>query len=199
MTASILLSLLSFIATAQTTTISDARPVIVAFGDSLTAGYGVDAGFRYPDQLQKKLDAMGYAYHVINLGVTGDTTSQGRSRMTRVLATNPSIVIVEFGGNDSASGMSAQVTRTNLEQMIMTFQKTHITVVLAGRSLPGRENVYSALSNQYHVPVVALLKGVEGNPALLIGDNAHPNAAGCAIVAENVLQALKPLLTKSSQ
>jgi acyl-CoA thioesterase-1 len=198
MTPSFLLSILSFIAIAQNA-VSDTRPVIVAFGDSLTAGYGVEAGAAYPEQLQTRLDAMGYRYRVINLGVTGDTTSQGRARMTRVLATNPSIVILQFGGNDGANGTSAQVMRTNLEQMIATFQKTHITVVLAGRAVPGRGGVYSELANQYHLAFIPLLKGVEGNPALLIGDNVHPNAAGCAIVAETVLEALTPFLKKSSQ
>jgi acyl-CoA thioesterase-1 len=78
----------------------DSRPVILAFGDSVTAGYGVPRDLGYPEQLQNKLDAGGYKCRVVNMGVTGDTTRGGRSRMTRALLTLPTIVILELGGND---------------------------------------------------------------------------------------------------
>src|SRR5215471_1675190 len=83
----------------------DSRPVIVAFGDSMTAGFGVPGEQSYPSQFQKSLDALGYNYRVVNMGVTGDTTSGGRSRLSRVLGANPLIVILELGANDRANGI----------------------------------------------------------------------------------------------
>src|ERR1700752_3156888 len=82
----------------------DLRPAILAFGDSLTAGYGVPHGSTYPDQLQRKLDSLGYKYRVINMGISGDTTSGGRARMQAALNTMPSVVILELGANDGLRG-----------------------------------------------------------------------------------------------
>ena len=113
----------------------DPRPVILAFGDSMTAGYGVPADMSYPAQLQKILDERGYKYRVVNMGVTGDTTRGGLGRLSRALGTGPDIVILELGSNDRSNGISPKQTEDNLEQMIARFQRTHIAVVLAGRSL----------------------------------------------------------------
>src|SRR2546428_4072227 len=101
----------------------DSRPVILAFGDSLTAGYGVPHGSTYPDQLQRKLDSLGYKYRIVNMGISGDTTSGGRARMHAALNVMPSIVILELGANDGLRGMPVAATQANLEQMIVDFQK----------------------------------------------------------------------------
>src|SRR6185437_8746074 len=114
----------------------DPRPVIVAFGDSLTAGYGVEPGKSYPDDLQHRLDAGGYRYHVVNLGVSGDTTTDGVQRLQDVLAAKPAIVILEFGGNDGLRGLPVATTRANQIQMVETLQKAGIQILLAGMTLP---------------------------------------------------------------
>jgi len=175
----------------------DTRPVIVAFGDSMTAGFGVPAENSYPAQLQKNLDTLGYKYRIVNMGVSGDTTAGGRTRLSRVLGANPVIVILELGANDRANGISPMQTESNLEQMISTLQKTRISVVLAGRTQAGLESIYSGLANKYHVTLIpSFLDGVSGNPDLTISDMTHPNADGYAIVVKTVLKFLEPLLSR---
>jgi len=83
----------------------DKRPVVVCFGDSLTAGYGTDLGQSYPDYLQKDLDAEGYNYRVVNEGISGNTTKDGVNRLNSILALKPAVVVVEFGGNDGLRGL----------------------------------------------------------------------------------------------
>jgi len=175
----------------------DTRPVIVAFGDSMTAGFGVPVDNSYPAQLQRKLDQLGYKYRVVSQGVTGDTSRGGLVRMSRVLGESPDIVILELGSNDRGNGIPAAQTQANLAQMIERFQRTRITVVLAGRSLSGSEDVYASLANKYHVTLIpSFLAGVSGNPQLTISDGTHPNADGYAIVVKTVLNSLEPLLKK---
>ena len=175
----------------------DPRPVILAFGDSMTAGYGVPADSSYPAQLQKILDERGYKYRVVNMGVTGDTTRGGVGRLSRALGTGPDIVILELGSNDRSNGISPKQTEDNLDQMIARFQKTHIAVVLAGRSLVGGDDVYVGLANKYHLTLIpSFLAGVSGNPNLTISDGTHPNADGYAIVVKTVMTSLEPLLKK---
>jgi acyl-CoA thioesterase-1 len=178
----------------------DPRPVILAFGDSMTAGYGVAPDMNYPAQLQKLLDERGYKYRVVNMGVTGDTTRGGVGRLSRALGAGPDIVILELGSNDRSNGISPKQTVDNLEQMIARFQKTHIAVVLAGRSLPreeGGEDVYASLANKYHLTLIpSFLAGVSGSPNLTIADGTHPNADGYAIVVKTIMTSLEPLLKK---
>lgn len=175
----------------------DSRPVILAFGDSMTAGYGVPGEMSYPAQLQKTLDERGFKYRVVNMGVTGDTTRGGLTRMSRALTANPVIVILELGSNDRSNGISPKQTQENLDQMIARFQKTRIAVVLAGRNLSGGDDVFGSLANKYHLPLIpSFLAGVSGNPNLTISDGTHPNADGYAIVVKTVMTSLEPLLKK---
>jgi acyl-CoA thioesterase-1 len=166
----------------------------------MTAGYGVPADMSYPAQLQKILDERGYKYRVVNMGVTGDTTRGGLGRLSRALGTGPDIVILELGSNDRSNGISPKQTEDNLDQIIARFQKTHIAVVLAGRSLAGREDgedVYVNLANKYHLTLMpSFLAGVSGNPNLTISDGTHPNADGYAIVVKTIMISLEPLLKK---
>jgi acyl-CoA thioesterase-1 len=176
---------------------SDSRPVILALGDSMTAGFGVPAESSYPAQLQKLLDIRGYRYRVINMGVSGDTSAGGRTRLSRALTTNPIIVILELGANDRSNGLSPKQTSENLEQIITTFQKTHIAVVLAGRTQTGVDNIYTELAGKYHLALIpSFLEGVSGHPDLTISDMTHPNADGYAIVVNTVMKILEPLLKK---
>jgi len=183
---------------------SDTRPVMVAFGDSLTAGFGADPGESYPDFLQKELDRRGARYRVANAGVSGDTTTDGLERVQTVIALKPAIVILEFGGNDGLRGLPVSTTRANFEQIIVALQKAGAKVVLAGMTLPPNygpdyirsfEAVYKDLAKQYHLPLIPfLLRGVGGNPALMQRDGLHPTGEGNRTVAKNVMETLAPLL-----
>jgi acyl-CoA thioesterase-1 len=184
----------------------DPRPVIVAFGDSLTAGLGVPPGKSYPDDLQRLLDAAGYHYHVVNLGVSGDTTTDGIQRLPDVLDAKPEIVILEFGGNDGLRGLPVSTSRANQITMIQTLQRANIRILMAGMSLPRNygsdyiasfERVYADLTTQFHLALIPfLLEGVGGHPELTQADGIHPTAVGCEIVASNVMKYLKPMLNK---
>ena len=108
---------------AATAAAADTRPAIVCFGDSITAGFGLDAGQSFPDLLQQDLDRRGLRYRVVNLGVSGDTTQDGLARLPMALAEKPAIVMLELGGNDGLRGMPIAITQANLAQMIEAFQK----------------------------------------------------------------------------
>jgi acyl-CoA thioesterase-1 len=185
---------------------ADTRPVIAAFGDSLTAGYGVEPGKSYPDFLQRRLDSAGYQYHVVNFGVSGDTTTDGLQRLPGVLAAKPDLVILEFGGNDGLRGLPVATTHANLARMIEAFQEADIRILLAGMTLPRNygtayihsfEQVYVNLASKFQLPRIPfLLEGVGGHPDLTQTDGIHPTAEGCEIVSGNVMRYLEPLLKK---
>jgi len=101
---------------------ADDRPIIAAFGDSLTAGPGVDPAQNYPALLQKQLDATGHQYRVVNLGISGDTTGGGLARLSDVLELRPRFVIVELGANDGLRGLPVELTRSNLDQIVEGFK-----------------------------------------------------------------------------
>ena len=183
---------------------TDTRPVIVAFGDSLTAGYGADPGKSFPDFLQGDLNAAGLQWRVVNLGVSGNTTMDGLSRLRHVLAQKPRITIVEFGGNDGLRGLPIETTRANLEQIVEKLQEAGSKVLLAGMTLPPNYGPdYIKPFQQIYVDLAAknklaripfLLEGVATHPDLMQQDGIHPTAQGNEIVAKTVMQYLKPLL-----
>ena len=182
---------------------ADTRQLIVAFGDSLTAGYGVEAGYSYPDFLQKDLDRAGYKYRVVNEGVSGDTTSGGLSRVAAVAQRKPAIVILELGGNDGLRGLPLSTTRDNLDRMIATLKKSGVKVLLAGITLPPNygpdyihkfESIYKDLAAKHKVAFLPfLLQGVAGVPGMMQGDGIHATRKGNEVVAKLVMQSLKPL------
>ncbi len=184
----------------------DARPLLVCFGDSLTAGYGTDPGESYPEVLQKLLDRDGYSYRVLNSGISGNTTKDGVERLGRVIAKHPQIVVVEFGGNDGLRGLPIEQTQANLSQIIETLQKNGSVVALAGITLPpdyGRDYIakfnamYTALAKRYHVRLLPfLLKDVYGVPGDMQDDATHATAKGNKQVAVNVEGLIQPLLKR---
>ncbi len=183
--------------------VQDNRPAIVAFGDSLTAGFGVDPGRSYPDNLQRDLDQAGYSYRVVNLGISGETTSDALARMDTVIAARPRIVILEFGGNDGLRGLPIASVRSNLEQMISRLQAEHIRILLAGLTLPPNygpeyirpfERMYHDLATKYHLPLIPFLLEGLFERGLFQQDGIHPNEQGYAMVAHLVFRHLKPLL-----
>ena len=191
-------------APAPTPPAPDARPAIVCFGDSITEGFGLDAGQSFPDLLQQDLDSRALRYHVINLGVSGNTTQDGLARLPMALAEKPAVVLIELGGNDGLRGIPLAITQVNLAQMIEAFRAGGARIVLAGMSLPPNygpafirkfEALYKDLAVQYKVTLIPfLLEGVGGHDELMQRDGLHPNAAGARIVEALVMQALTPLL-----
>jgi acyl-CoA thioesterase-1 len=183
----------------------DGRPIILAFGDSLTEGHGLPLGSAYPAMLQAELDRRGYKYQVINAGVGGDTTGQGLARLSQAVDLHPEIVILELGGNDGLRGTPITSMQSNLEEMIVAFQNGGAKVVLAGMTLPRNlgpdyigafEKVYVDLAAKHKVTLIPFfLEGAAGNPDLNL-DDIHPNEAGYRIVTGNVLKYLEPMLKK---
>jgi len=184
----------------------DHRPILVCFGDSLTAGAGVAPGESYPDFLQSDLDKLHIRYRVDNQGISGDTTKDGVERLPEVLALHPAVAIVEFGGNDGLRGLPIADSRANLDQIVATLQHSGIKVVLAGITLPpdyGPDYIrqfnqtYTLLAKKYRVPMLPfLLKNVYGVPGMMQHDRTHATAQGNQIVARNVLTLVLPLLKK---
>jgi acyl-CoA thioesterase-1 len=181
-------------------------PVIDCFGDSITAGYGVDPGKAYPDDLQNALDSHGYHYRVVNSGISGNTTKDGVDRLKEVLALHPAIVIVEFGGNDGLRGIPITGTRKNLSTIVSTLLQSGTKVVLAGITLPPNygadyvqqfNNTFTMVAAQNHVPVIPnIYLHVYAVPNAIQDDGIHPTALGAQLVADNFMPLLKPLLRK---
>ena len=182
----------------------DSRPIILAYGDSLTAGLGVPHGAGYPELLQQKLDQEGYRYRVVNAGISGDTTSGGISRLEAALALMPAVVILELGGNDGLRGLPVDEMKMNLSEMISSFREAGVQVILAGMTLPENygpdyvhsfENVYTELAKKEKLILIPFfLEGVAGKPGLVQPDGIHPTEKGYPIVTELVWKYLEPVL-----
>jgi len=167
-------------------------PVILAIGDSMTAGYGVPPESNYPAQLEKELKRRGHEYRVVNMGVTGSTTGQAMSRMTRALALQPEIVIIQIGGNDISQGIPQEVSLQNVRTMIQRFKPGGARIFFAG----GRFPYLDELAKEMNVPVIPFLDGVRGNRDLVLADGNHPTGEGYTIVVRNIMKALEPVLPK---
>jgi len=182
----------------------DVRPVIVAFGNSLTAGHGVEESENYPTKLQKKLDDAGYKYRIINAGVSGDTSAQGLNRLSAILSLHAKIVILELGANDGLRGIPVEETRRNLGSIARSLKDGGAEVLLAGMRMPpnygtlyGRafEGIFTELAKERGVRLLPFfLDGVGGKAELNQEDGIHPTGKGYDIIAENVWRALKPML-----
>jgi acyl-CoA thioesterase-1 len=185
--------------------IDTGRPKIVAFGDSLTAGFGLTENESYPYLLQQKLKADGYDYEVVNAGVSGETTLGGLERIDWVLGMdNVRILVLELGANDLLRGVPTDKMRDNLDQMIRKAKAKNVTVLLCGMLAPpsmgtdyqrGYTNTFPELANKHKVAFVPfLLDGVALKKELNQADGIHPNAEGARIMTENIYKELKKLL-----
>jgi acyl-CoA thioesterase I len=182
-----------------------AERVIVALGDSLTAGLGVAADEAYPARLEARLAREGYAYRVVNAGVSGDTTAGGLRRVDWVLRAKPEIVIVALGANDGLRAQSPQAMRENLATIVRRLQAAGARVLLAGMRLPPNYGAQYTKEFQAVFPEVArstgvalmpfLLDGVAADPRLNQPDGIHPTAAGQQVIADRLWPYLRPLLT----
>jgi acyl-CoA thioesterase I len=178
--------------------------VIVALGDSLTAGLGVAADEAYPARLEARLQREGFAYRMVNAGVSGDTTAGGLRRVDWVLRAKPDIVIVALGANDGLRGQSPQAMRDNLAAIVARLQAGGARVLLAGMRLPPNYGAEYTTDFQAIFPEVArsarvafapfLLDGVAADPRLNHPDGIHPTAAGHQVIADRLWPYLRPLL-----
>jgi acyl-CoA thioesterase-1 len=182
--------------------------VIVALGDSLTAGLGVARDEAYPALLEARLRREGFAYRVVNAGVSGDTTAGGLRRLDWVLRARPDIVIVALGANDGLRAQPVAALRDNLTAIVTRLRAAGARVLLAGMRLPPNygapyagafAEAFEAVARGTSVPLVPfLLEGVGGDPALNQADGIHPNAAGHRVLAETVWRGLRPMLEGST-
>src|SRR5436190_5411654 len=182
------------------------RRTIFILGDSLAAGAGVDPDEAFPALLQKRIDAAGLKYEIVNAGVSGDTSAGGLRRIDWLLRRKVDIVVLELGGNDGLRGIPPASTRTNLQAIIDRTRGKYpdVTIVIAGMEMPpnmGPEytsalrQIFPDLAKSNKAAVIPfLLEGVGGKPELNLPDQIHPNPEGHRIVAENVWKVLKPLL-----
>jgi acyl-CoA thioesterase-1 len=164
------------------------RPLLVCYGDSITAGHGLEAGQSFPDALQRDLDARGYHYQVSNQGTSGATTKDAVAGLRAILLLHPAVAIVEFGGNDGLRGLPLAETRRNLDAVLAALENAHIKVVLAGITLPpnyGREYIqafeqlFRELTAKHHVAFVPMLyKNLINVPGTIQPDGIHPTAKG---------------------
>ena len=182
------------------------RPVLVCYGDSITAGHGLAYGEAYPDFLEKKLDAQGYRYKVVNQGTSGATTKDALAGLSFVLRLHPAVVIVEFGGNDGLRGVPVEESRSNLNQVLTALEKAHVKILLAGITLPpdygpdyirSFNQMFRDLAARHHVAFVPMLYvNLVHVPGTIQDDGIHPTAKGSEIIADTLLPVLKPLLRR---
>jgi acyl-CoA thioesterase-1 len=173
------------------------RKTIVAVGDSLTAGLGVDESAAYPAQLQRKLAGDGYYFNVVNAGVSGETSSGTLSRIEWVISTlKPDIIILETGANDGLRGIDPDIMRKNLDRIVSVIKANNIKVLLCGmKMLPnmGPEyskafmGVYPEIAQKHAIPLIPFfLEGVAGDPRFNQPDRLHPTAKGYRRIVERI-------------
>ncbi|MEO5922673.1 MAG: arylesterase [Bryobacteraceae bacterium] len=184
---------------------ADTRKVLLVFGDSITAGYGLPQGQSYPSVMQRTIDAEKLPYRVVNQGVSGDTTAGGAARALSATRLKPSIVLLELGGNDGLRGLPLKSTQANIEKMIVVFQSVGAQVVLAGMTLPpnygpdyvkGFEQVFKDVAKKYKLKLIPFLLSdmITKDLRYFQEDGIHPTKEGAEIVATTALKTLRPLL-----
>jgi acyl-CoA thioesterase I len=181
---------------------------LVCFGDSITAGYGLDDPARqsYPAGLERLLAARGYRYRVINQGVSGNTTKDAVARVNSVIALHPDVVLVEFGGNDGLRGLSLDITKKNMDAVLTALEAAHIRVLLVGITLPPNYGadyiqtfnaIFRDAAAKHHLPLMPMLYDkVYTVPGTIQADGIHPTTKGSQLIAEHLVPVLLPLLHK---
>jgi acyl-CoA thioesterase-1 len=178
--------------------------LLVCYGDSITAGYGLNPGEAYSDVLAHDLATQGSPYKVVNRGTSGATTKDAVAGLPALLSLHPSVVIVEFGGNDGLRGLPLDQTRRNLDEVLTRLEAAHVKILLAGITLPPNygqdyiqkfEQVFRQLAAQHHTAFVPMLyKDLVHEPGTIQPDGIHPTAKGSKLIAHTLLPVLKPLL-----
>ncbi len=186
----------------------DERPVILFFGDSITAGYGLTEEEAFPALIQRRIDSLGLSWKAVNAGLSGETSAGGLRRVGWLMRQPVDILVLELGGNDGLRGISPSETRGNLTAIIDSARTYHpeVVVILAGMQIP--PNLGEAYANDFRnvFPEVAqttgadlipfILEGVGGVKSLNLPDGIHPTAEGHRILAETVWKVLEPKLSQ---
>jgi len=209
----VLAGMLLFAATISGTMIAGAaaeagKPVhIVAFGDSLTSGYGLRQSQAFPVQLQKALRARGHNVTISNAGIAGDTTAAGLARFDWAIGDDADAVILEFGANDALRGIDPKVTRDNLQKILAKLQARGIPVLLTGMRSPANwgdtyaddfDGIFPALAKEHALMFYPFfLDGVVLNSKLNQGDGMHPNVKGVAEIVRQIVPKVEELITKA--
>ena len=183
-------------------------PVILDFGDSLTAGYGLPAGQAFPARLEAWLHQQGIEVRVVNAGVSGDTTAGGLARLDWALADKPDLVILALGANDALRGIEPSTVRENLDKMIGKIEASGAKVLLLGMLAPpnwGEEyrhafdQIFPELARVHHLPLYPFfLEGVAMKPELNQTDGLHPNERGVAVLVDRIAPVVARLLRSAS-
>jgi len=184
----------------------DSNKVILFYGNSLTAGYGLDENQSFPSLIEDKIDSLGMKYSVVNAGLSGETTSGGLKRIDWVMKQKVDIFFLELGANDMLRGLPLDETRKNLSEIITIVKAKNPNVKIGLCEMVAAPNmgadyveafnkIYKDLATQFDTTLVPFfLDGVAGNEAYLLKDGKHPNAKGQVIVAENIWESLEGML-----
>jgi acyl-CoA thioesterase-1 len=182
------------------------KPVVLFFGTSLTAGYGLDPAQAFPSLIQSTAAAEGTPITAVNAGLSGETTAGAARRIDWVLRTPADLVVIEAGANDALRGLSPDAAKANLEQVIAAVRRKQPTAKIALIQMEAPPNygaaytqrfrsIYANVARKENIPLIPfLLTGVAGIPRYNQADGVHPNLAGERIVADNVWRALKPIV-----
>lgn len=193
----------------ETSNASERKQVILFFGNSLTAGYGLQPGESFPSLIQDRLDSIGLGYDVVNAGLSGETTAGGLGRIDWILEQPVDLFVLELGGNDMLRGLDVGETEKNLRAILERVREKYpdIPIIIAGMKAPPNmgpeytkqfESIYPRLADQYNAGLIPFfLEGVGGIDSLNLPDGIHPNAAGQKIVRENVWSVLAEYLGKA--
>ena len=181
-------------------------PVILFFGDSLTAGYGIEPAQAFPALIQEKIHARGWKFRVVNAGLSGETTAGGLRRIDWVLQRPIAVFVLELGANDGLRGLPVAAAQQNLQAILDRVRQKYpqVNVIMAGMQAPANlgpdytsrfRSIFAELATANNAALIPfLLDGVAGEPALNLPDGIHPTAAGHKYVAENVWKVLEPVL-----
>jgi Lysophospholipase L1 and related esterases len=181
---------------------------VLFFGDSITAGFGLEPNQAFPSLIQDKIDSLGWDVHVVNAGLSGETSAGGLRRIDWVLNRKYDLMILELGGNDGLRGIDLSSTRKNLQGIIDKAQQKYpdMTIILAGIEVPPNlgmdyteefRSLYPDLAEANNLQLIPfILKDVGGIPELNLPDGIHPTAEGHKIIAENLWETLKPVIKK---
>jgi len=180
-------------------------PTILIFGDSLSAGYGIDVDQSWAALLQTRLNDQGYEHRVVNASISGDTTEGGAARIDHAIATfAPSVIILELGGNDGLRGFPPARMRGNLDKIVTAGKDSDAAVVLLGIRIPSNygprysqlfEDVYRDIAETHAIPWIEFfMEGVARNEELMQNDGIHPNAAAQALLLDNAWPMIRDAL-----
>lgn len=182
---------------------------IVAFGDSLSAGYNLPQSAAFPAQLEKALKARGFDVEIVNAGVSGDTTTSAMARLDWSIPEGTDGVIMELGANDALRGVDPELSANNLRLMLQKLQARGIPVLLAGMMAPRNmgenyvklfDGMYRPLASEFNaVYYPFFLQGIAGDPKLNLQDGMHPNAEGVAVIVKNILPTVEDFIRQIMQ